>query len=181
MMADSVLRDRFFEKYHGQEIENCIQCGTCTGSCPLAPYMDYGPRQLFAMVREGDMTEALNANTMWFCVSCYNCVVKCPRGISITDHMYSLKKMAAEIGIKPPKMLHLYQSFNAPVEKHGRLTDVAAMAGYSLRHPGAAFKNMPLGVKLAAKKRLEFKPRPVDNITGFKKVMEKAKEIERLS
>jgi len=143
--------------------------------------MDFGPRQLFAMAREGDMREVLHANTMWFCVSCYHCVVKCPRGISITEHMYSLKKMAMEIGIKPPRMLDLYQSFNAPVEKHGRLTDVAAMAGYGLRHPVAAFKNIPLGMKLVAKNRLEFKTRPVDNIAGFKKVMEKAEELERLS
>ncbi len=181
MTADPVLRDRFFKKYHGAEIQNCIQCGTCSGSCPLAEHMDFGPRQLFAMVREGDMSAALHANTMWLCVSCYHCMVKCPRGISITDHMYSLKKMAVEEGVKAPKMLHLYLSFNAPVEKHGRLTDVAAMAGFGLRHPLAALGNMGLGMKLAAKNRLEFKPRTVSNIAGFKKVMEKAKELERLS
>jgi len=95
--------------------------------------------------------------------------------------MYSLKKLAAEKGVKAPKMLHLYRSFNTPIEKHGRLTDVAVMAGYGLRHPGAAFGNIPLGMKLAAKKRMEFKARTVDNIAGFKKVMEKANELERLS
>ncbi|MBC2717603.1 MAG: heterodisulfide reductase [Desulfobacteraceae bacterium] len=181
MMTDSVLRDRFFKKYHGQEIENCIQCGMCSGSCPLAPHMDFGPRQLFAMAREGDMNEVLHANTIWLCVSCYNCVVKCPRGISITDHMYSLKKMATEVGIKPPKMLHLYRSFNAPVEKNGRLTDVMAMAGYGLRHPGAAMANVPLGLKMLSRKRLELKPASVKNIDGFQRVLKKAKELERVS
>ncbi len=181
MMSDSVLRDRFFNKYRGREIENCIQCGMCSGSCPLAPHMDFGPRQLFAMAREGDMGEVLHANTMWLCVSCYHCVVKCPREISITDHMYSLKKMATEVGIKPPKMLHLYRSFNAPVEKYGRLTDVAAMAGYGLRHPGDAIANVPLGLKMAARKRLEIKLASVRNIQGFKRVLKKAKELERRS
>lgn len=179
MIADSVLRDRFFTKYHGHEIENCIQCGMCSGSCPLAAHMDYGPRQLFAMAREGDMNEVLHANTMWLCVSCYNCMVKCPRGISITDHLYSLKKMAVEIGVKPPKMLHLYRSFNVPVERNGRLTDVMVMAGYGLRHPGDATANIPLGWKMAVRKRLELKPASIQNISGFQRVLQKVKELER--
>ncbi len=179
MTDNLILRDKFFREYHGEEIEKCIQCGTCSGSCPFAPYMDFGPRQLFAMAREGDMDEVLNANTMWFCVSCYNCMVKCPREISITDHMYSLKRMAVKEGIKAPDMLDLYRSFNSPVEKYGRLTDTAAMAEFGLRHPMAALKNLPLGIKLALKKRLELKPRPLDNLEGFKKVMEKAEELEK--
>ncbi len=62
-MDNAALKEKFFEKYHGLELQNCIQCGSCSGSCPLAPYMDYGPRQLFELAREGDMEEVLKANT----------------------------------------------------------------------------------------------------------------------
>ena len=179
MTDNPTLRDRFYTKYHGEEIAKCIQCGTCSGSCPLAPYMDFGPRQLFALAREGDMDEVLNADTMWLCVSCYNCTIKCPRDIAITDHMYSLKKMAAQEGIKPPAMLDLYRSFNSPVEKYGRLTDTAAIAAFGVHHPVTALKNLPLGIKLALKKRLDIKSRPLEDLSGFKKVMEKAEELER--
>ena len=178
MIADKALRDRYFEKYNGKEIEKCIQCGTCSGSCPLAAYMDFGPRQLFAMVREGDMSAVLNANTMWMCVSCYNCVVKCPRGISITDHMYSLKKMAIENGVKLPSIRHLYQSFNAPIEKYGRITDMAVMQGYGWRHPGDVMANLSLGLKLTFRKRLEVKPSPVKDMQGFQRVLKKAKHLK---
>jgi heterodisulfide reductase subunit C len=178
MRPDEDFKQIFFEQYHAGEIENCIQCGTCSGSCPLAEHMDFGPRQLFAMAREGDMNDVLHANTMWLCVSCYQCVVKCPRGISITEHMYSLKKMAAAAGIKPPKMLHLYRSFNAPVEKFGRLTDMAAMAGFGLRHPVDAAANIPLGIKMALRKRLEIRPASLSNPVGFLRVLEKAKALE---
>ncbi len=180
MTSDLILRDIFFKKYRGDEIQKCIQCGTCSGSCPFAPYMDYGPRQIFAMAREGDMNEVLRANTIWFCVSCYNCVVKCPRKISITDHMYSLKKMAIEQGIKTPDMLDFYHAFNFPVEEYGRLTDTAVMAKFGLRHPVAALVNLPLGIRLALKKRLGIKPRPLDNLPGFRKIMAKTEEIEKI-
>lgn len=178
MRPDAELQEIFFERYHAREIENCIQCGTCSGSCPLAAHMDYGPRQLFAMAREGDMNDVLHANTMWLCVSCYQCVVKCPRGISITEHMYSLKKMAAAQGIRQPRMLHLYRSFNAPVEKFGRLTDLSAMAGFGLRHPVNAAANIPLGVKMALRGRLDIRPASVHHPEGLRRVLEKAAALE---
>jgi heterodisulfide reductase subunit C2 len=34
-------------------VRSCIQCGTCTGSCPNTQSMDYTPRQLWRMVLMG--------------------------------------------------------------------------------------------------------------------------------
>jgi heterodisulfide reductase subunit C len=182
-MDNAALKARFFEKYHGEEIQNCIQCGSCSGSCPLAPFMDYGPRQLFELAREGDMEDALKANTMWLCVSCYNCVVKCPRDIVITDHMYALKKMAIGEGIQAhgAKLPDLYEAFRGPVERYGKITDIQVMNRYAFRHPVDVMKNAFLALKLAKRKRLEHKVHPVKNLVGFKKVMTKARELEKAS
>ena len=182
-MDNATLKARFFKKYHGEEIQNCIQCGSCSGSCPLAPTMDYGPRQLFELAREGDMEEVLKANTMWLCVSCYNCMVKCPRDIVITDHMYSLKKMALKEGIQAPnaKLPDLYKSFMVPVERYGKITDISVMNRYALRRPLDVMGNAFLALKLAKRKRLDYKVHPVKNLAGFKKVMKKARELETTS
>ena len=72
----------------------CLQCGSCGGSCPSAADMDYTPRALFALINAGDEEEVLDSNTPWFCVSCYTCMVRCPQQIPITDIMYTLKQMA---------------------------------------------------------------------------------------
>ena len=38
----------------GGKLSLCMQCGVCSGSCPLgATEMDHGPRKLFMMVRAG--------------------------------------------------------------------------------------------------------------------------------
>lgn len=58
--------------------------------------MDHTPRALFALLRAGERDTALRSNTPWICVSCYNCVVRCPQDIHITDVMYALKSMAIE-------------------------------------------------------------------------------------
>ena len=31
------------DKAHGENLFSCIQCGTCSGTCPVSHYMDYGP------------------------------------------------------------------------------------------------------------------------------------------
>ena len=182
-MDNAALKARFFEKYHGEDIRNCIQCGSCSGSCPLAPHMDYGPRQLFELAREGDMEDVLKANTMWLCVSCYNCVVKCPRDIVITDHMYALKKMALKEGVQAPKakLPALYEAFRGPVERYGKISDIQVMNRYARSWPLDVMGNAFLALKLARRKRLEYKVHPVKNLAGFKKVMKKARELEKTS
>ncbi|MBC8158584.1 MAG: heterodisulfide reductase subunit C, partial [Alphaproteobacteria bacterium] len=30
----------------GDKLNMCMQCGVCSGSCPLGEQMDYGPRRL---------------------------------------------------------------------------------------------------------------------------------------
>ena len=35
---------------HGELLATCIQCGTCSGTCPVADFMDYTPRRLIGMI-----------------------------------------------------------------------------------------------------------------------------------
>ncbi|MCK7469438.1 MAG: hypothetical protein MZU95_00560 [Desulfomicrobium escambiense] len=53
----------------GREIKKCIQCGTCSSSCPLSYVMDHGPRKMFSLIRAGFRDEVLSSNTIWFCSS----------------------------------------------------------------------------------------------------------------
>lgn len=76
----------------GEPLNTCIQCGTCSGTCPVAPYMDYTPRQIIALINQGKKEDVLQSNTFWYCASCYHCTVRCPQDINITDLMYALKR-----------------------------------------------------------------------------------------
>lgn len=77
---------------HGKPLKNCIQCGTCSGSCPVVDFMDQTPRRLIGMIN-ADLKEAvLDCNTYWFCASCYQCTVRCPAQIDIADVMYAVKR-----------------------------------------------------------------------------------------
>lgn len=77
---------------HGNPISLCLQCGTCSGTCPAAEFMDHTPRAIIGMIRENYKEEVLASNTYWSCASCYHCTVRCPAGIDIADLMYALKR-----------------------------------------------------------------------------------------
>jgi len=77
---------------HGDPITNCLQCGTCSGTCPAVEFMDHTPRQIIGMIRADLKEEVLASNTYWTCASCYNCTVRCPAEIDIADMMYALKR-----------------------------------------------------------------------------------------
>src|SRR5512140_3965964 len=109
-----------------EQLESCIQCGTCSGLCPLSIYMDHTPRQVMELVRSDFKREVLRSTTIWLCASCYACTVECPREIRITDIMYELKQRAIHAGIYPKRfpIPVLAREFSEMVRKHGRITEM---------------------------------------------------------
>jgi len=76
----------------GRELLSCIQCGTCAGTCPYGEVMDYPPRRLIGLLREGMLEEVLASESLLNCVTCYACMAKCPRGLHLTDVLLPLVK-----------------------------------------------------------------------------------------
>jgi heterodisulfide reductase subunit C len=108
-----------------EQLQSCIQCGTCSGTCPLSIYMDFSPRQVMALVRADFKREVLKSHTVWLCASCYACTVECPRKIRITDIMYALKQRAIREGIYPRRfpIPVLAKEFSDMVRRKGRITE----------------------------------------------------------
>ena len=109
-----------------EKLFSCIQCGTCSGTCPLSIYMDYTPRRIINLVREGFRNDALASQTIWLCASCYSCTVRCPQKIQITDVMYSLKREAIKHRLYPKRFAIpvLSREFYNMVSRNGRSTEM---------------------------------------------------------
>jgi heterodisulfide reductase subunit D len=86
-----------------EKLRRCIQCGTCSATCPTAFAMDYSPRQVWRMVQLGLRDEVLKSQTFWLCTTCKACQVRCPRGIDLMDAMISLKKYAFGQDVNVPE------------------------------------------------------------------------------
>ena len=85
----------------GEWVKMCMQCGVCAGSCPFGPHWEHSPQKIFMMIRAGKREEVLTSDSMWMCTSCYNCVVRCPRKLPITQIMHGLATYAHRLGLAP--------------------------------------------------------------------------------
>jgi len=122
--------------------------------------MDYTPRRLINMVREGFKNEVLHSRTVWLCASCYACTVNCPAGIHITDVMYTLKRLAIREGTHPRRfpIPALAQEFLRNVMRSGRNNEFRVVLGLALRtNPLKLLKMAPLGLKLLRTGRIDIR------------------------
>ena len=166
----------------GEEIRLCIQCGTCTGSCPNADKMQYAPRQLIAMARAGMRDEVLSSNSMWYCASCYLCTVRCPRDIKPTDLMHVLECLAGRHGLssKKTKTPIMYQTFSNLVYGTGGMPEVGFMMRFYLKtNPFSAVKMLPTALSMLRHGRLSLKSRKLkpEAQRQLKAILNKAKEL----
>jgi heterodisulfide reductase subunit C len=186
--SEAVLRQSFLEQVHlipsGDVIKRCIQCGTCTGSCPVSYAMDISPRQLIALFRLGDMETIMKSRTIWICASCYACTTRCPSGIKITDIIYALKRTAMETGRKSqaPQVQTLATLFVDNLMRYGRLHEGTLIRRYYTRTgPFKLFNFIPLAKKLFRTKRLQLFPKRIKQHASLSRIINKAQEIEMRS
>jgi heterodisulfide reductase subunit C len=156
---------------HGEKIKECIQCGTCSASCPTSYAMDYTPREVIASLRAGLLDRVLKSNTIWLCASCYYCTVRCPSGIKLTDIMYELKRLAVEFGYveKSAKAAIVSKLFVDLVDKNGRIAEVPLVSKFFLKtNPFAAFGMMPRAWKLFRRGRMPMIPHRIKGASELK-------------
>lgn len=167
----------------GGKIKKCIQCGTCTGSCPVSYMMDITPREVIALFRAGDIESILNSRTIWICASCYGCTIRCPMGIKVTDILYALKRVAMEKAMFPKKfpVYALSRSFVSLVNLFGKSYEPGLILLYLLKtHPLKLFGMLPFAYKMWRKGRIDLFPRRIKNIKKFSKIMGEAQIMEMI-
>jgi heterodisulfide reductase subunit C len=162
-----------------ESLKSCIQCGTCSGVCPLSIYMDYTPRQVMALTRADFKNEVLRSHTIWLCASCYSCTVECPREIHITDIMYELKQRAIQQGIYPKKfpIPVLAREFGEMVRKNGRITELLLVMKLFLKTSLlAAMGNWRMGIDLMKTGRMSLKTEKIEKRGDLSRMLEAVDE-----
>jgi heterodisulfide reductase subunit C len=111
----------------------CIQCGTCSASCPSASAMDISPRQMWRLANLGFEDEILNSKTMWLCSLCYSCHVRCPRGIPLTDTIVKIKQLALRKKFRErSESVAFYKAFSDVMRIYGRMREMEFMLRFFL-------------------------------------------------
>jgi heterodisulfide reductase subunit C len=164
----------------GEAAAACIQCGTCSGACPTVRFMDSTPREIMAFVRAGYRNRVLSSSTIWLCASCYECYVRCPKEIKITDFMYKLKQIAMREGFENPDAKRarvLAQKFADNVRNLGRSNEMLLLLKYFLATGiFSALKYTGMGLSLLTTGRLEILPRKSKSAGDVRKIIARWRE-----
>lgn len=157
----------------------CLQCGTCSGSCPNLFAMDFTPRQLWRLIVTGDTDSIFHSRTFSLCSSCYTCTLRCPQEIPLTEVMAALKQIAARNQMAEKKPRFFYQSFLDSVKRHGRVREMELMTLYfwRLKDPRIPFAFLPLGWNLLRRKKVHFQM-PIKGENRLEAMFRKVSEIE---
>lgn len=75
----------------------CLDCGVCTGSCPVARiFPDFSPRQIIE--RSLYELEEVSDRTIWNCLTCAQCSVRCPADINFPEFIRLMRNEASLLG-----------------------------------------------------------------------------------
>lgn len=149
--SSSTRRDNPFEEIR-KKISACIQCGTCTASCPNEFAMEVTPRHLWRMILSDEPAKAVFASPVFLmCSSCYCCTLRCPRGLPLTEVMADLKQLGVAMGhTRNSSTARFYRNFLESVRKHGRVQEMELMVGYfwKMKNPLLPLHYASLGFRL---------------------------------
>ncbi|OQY55616.1 MAG: heterodisulfide reductase [Candidatus Parabeggiatoa sp. nov. 2] len=173
----------------GEWVKMCMQCGVCSGSCPLGPHWDHPPQEIFMMIRANQRDEVLGSSSMWFCTSCYNCIARCPRELPITHIMHGLAHYASKLGFVPKNQQtqKFAQRFWDNLYKKGRVNELKLglslyfMNGFA-QGVKTSLKMQKVGLGMYKTKRMNpfeiFGGHSCKDSKGLQAALNKAREIE---
>jgi len=144
--------------------------------------MDYAPRQIFAMIREGMKEKTLLSVTPWICASCYKCTINCPAQIKITEVMYKLKRMSIKNNIisKKSDANRFYSIFINQIIKYGRTYELGLTIKYLMfNHPVHLLKQIPHSLRMIISGYIPLFPHRIQNTKAFNKITEHAFALDK--
>jgi heterodisulfide reductase subunit C len=162
---------------HGEDAYRCYQCQKCSAGCPMTFAMDYPPSQVMRMIQLGEEDELLASKTIWVCLTCNTCSIRCPNDIDIALVIDALRERALEKSSRPAEervaLFHKY--FLDNVRKRGRTFEGELLARYQLR-TGQALQNAGLGLRMFLKGRMGLLPEGVSNKKAFREIYRRVEE-----
>lgn len=119
-----------------EQIDYCMECGVCTGSCPISRVMgSFSPRQMIKRTLMDRDEAVVKGRELWSCLTCARCSVRCPAAIDFPEFARSHREKARKEGNLPQFAHHgtlqaiaSLQTRNVKQKRTGWAVDVGRFA-----------------------------------------------------
>jgi len=88
----------------------CIQCGMCTGSCPVARKANLNVRRYMREVSAAGRVSIHPQDELWSCTTCATCGIRCPKEIIPYDFLIDIRSLVVEKGQIAPTLRDALES-----------------------------------------------------------------------
>jgi len=79
-------------QFGARDMELCMQCATCSATCPLSSDSQTFPRKIYRYLQLGLEDKLLAAPEPWLCYYCGECNIDCPRGAEPAETMMAVRR-----------------------------------------------------------------------------------------
>jgi len=162
---------------NGNDILSCMQCGNCSGSCPVSIIESYNPRRIMELVKKNDR-DALS-DSIWYCISCATCSSRCPREVQPFEVIITLKNLSIKEGVATDNEQYiLYKTLLDVVEKYGRVFDPEVFIKFALqKDKKILISNALNGIILFKKGKLHIKPTRIRKIKEVRRIFKNIDKV----
>ena len=90
-----------------RQIDYCMECGLCTGNCPVSREMPtFSPRQIIKRAMLDPDGGLVRSREIWACLSCASCSARCPAEIDFPEFISTHRREARRAGNLPQESHH---------------------------------------------------------------------------
>jgi len=93
------------------DLYGCIQCGKCTGGCPMTLKTDLNIRRLiYQTLVAGRSFDLSGLEVLWDCTTCHTCTSRCPKDVDPLEIIVGMRSILVEGGRVPATVKTAFES-----------------------------------------------------------------------
>lgn len=93
------------------DLYGCIQCGKCTGGCPMTLKTQLNVRRLiYQTLTAGTGFDPTDVEVLWDCTTCNTCAARCPKNLNPMEIVVAMRGVLVEGGRVPSTVKVALQS-----------------------------------------------------------------------
>jgi len=149
----------------------CYQCAKCSAGCPMAGEMTLRPHDVMRLVANDDRERLFADESIWLCLACETCTVRCPNTCDSARVIDALREIAVRCDpARAPKAIRAFhRAFLEEIRAGGRVFDLGLVVRFKLGG-GPLFQDVLAAPGMLRRGKLGFRRRRIKGVEEIRRI-----------